>query len=106
MGSFFTRDSSLMNNTYIIGFTSYEGEAGRLGKKNYAIQKPRSNSFETWINEKYDYAFVDFKNYTKIFPNKADKFFLKGMGHISFKTEWTKLFDGIFYIKKMYPCQK
>ncbi|HEV8079612.1 MAG TPA: erythromycin esterase family protein [Chitinophagaceae bacterium] len=106
MGSFFTKDSALMNTTYIIGFASYKGEAGRLGRKNFAIVKPRPNGFETWINENYNYAFVDFKHYTKIFPGKLEKFFLKGMGHISFKTEWTKLFDGIFYIKEMYPCQK
>jgi len=106
MGSFFTSDSLLMSSTYIIGFTSYDGEAGRLGFKNYSINKPRSNSFENWISEKYDYAFVDFKKYNKIFPNKFESFFMKGLGHNNFKNEWSRIFDGVFYIKKMYPCQK
>ncbi|HUS03600.1 MAG TPA: erythromycin esterase family protein [Chitinophagaceae bacterium] len=106
MGNYFTRDSSLMNSTYIIGFTSYDGEAGRLGRKDFSINKPRRNGFETWINESYDYAFIDFKRYTKLFPGKTEKFYLKGLFHISFITEWPKIFDGVFYIKKMYPCRK
>jgi erythromycin esterase len=106
MGNFFTRDSLLMNSTYIIGFTSYDGEAGRLGRKDYSITKPRRNGFETWINESYNYAFIDFKRYTKLFPGKTEKFYLKGLFHISFITEWPKIFDGVFYIKKMYTCRK
>jgi erythromycin esterase-like protein len=106
MGSFFTRDSSLMNSTYILGFASYGGEAGRLGQKDYSISKPKKNGFETWINENYDYAFVDFKRYSRSYPDKSEKFYLKGLSHISFITDWTKLFDGVFYIKKMYTCQK
>ena len=106
MGSYFTKDSSLFKSTYIIGFTSYEGEAGRLGSKIYSVNKPKSDGFENWIDEKYDYAFVDFKNYRKLFPGQHEKFFLKGLSHISFKTEWIRLFDGIFYVKKMYACER
>lgn len=106
MGSFFTKDSLIRNSTYIIGFTSYDGEGGRLGSKDFTIAKPRPNSFENWIDKKYAYAFVDFKQYAKNFHGESEKFFLKGLSHNNFKNDWTKIFDGIFYIKKMYPCQK
>lgn len=107
MGSYFTRDSSIMKDTYVLGFTSYKGTAGRLGFKTYSIDNPKQNSFENWIDQQYNYAFVDFKTYNKKFPSQLDKFYLKGLGHYSFfKYDWTKVFDGVFYIKEMYPCKR
>jgi erythromycin esterase len=64
MGSIFTEDSSWKNNTYIIGFTSYEGTAGRTFDKKYKVSRPKSNSFENWISKDYKYAFVDLKDTT------------------------------------------
>jgi erythromycin esterase-like protein len=101
MSSYFTRDSSLLQKSYILGFTSYEGEAGRLGMKTFEIRKPKSNGFENWINKSFNYAFVNFKSYS----GTSEQFYLKGLGHNTFfKKDWTKIFDGIFYIKEMYPC--
>ena len=103
MGSYFARDSSLLKKSYIIGFTSYEGEAGRLGMKTFKIRKPKPDGFENWINKNFDYAFVDFKKYS----GDSKQFYLKGLGHNTFfKQDWTKIFDGIFFIKEMYPCER
>ncbi len=106
MGSFFTNDSLLLRSTYIIGFDSFSGDAGRLGFKDYTITKPRPNGFENWINTKYEYAFVNFKDFNNQFPNAPESFFLKGFGHSSFKTNWTRLFDAEFFIRNMFPCEK
>lgn len=107
MGSFLTRDEKLMNETYVIGFTSYQGKAGRLGMKTYAVRKPKSNGFENWIDKTYDYAFVDFSDYRTKFSDQTESFFLKGLGHyIAFKKDWTKVFDGIYFIREMYPCKR
>lgn len=103
MSSYFTRDSSLLQKSYIIGFTSYEGEAGRLGMKTFKIRKPKLDGFENWIDKNANYAFVDFKKY----GGDSEQFYLKGLGHNTFfKQDWTKIFDGIFYIKEMYPCKR
>jgi len=106
MGSYFTRDSLMQKNTFIIGFSSFSGDAGRLGVKDYTIAKPKLNGFETWIDNRFDYAFVDFRKFNERFPNVHEHFFLKGFGHLSFQTEWTKLFDAEIFIRKMYPCEK
>lgn len=106
MGSFFTRDTAMLNSTYIIVFTSYSGTAGRLGYKNYTIQQPRHNGFETWVNNQFNYAFVNLSTYRNTYSAENEKFFLKGLGHNSFKNTWANIFDGIFYIKNMYPCKK
>ena len=105
MGYYLSLDASVNNKMYIIGFTSFEGEAGRLGAKKFKIPQPQANSFETWIPESFAYAFTDFKTFHSFHANYADEFYLKGYGHQSrFKKDWTKVFDGVFFIRKMYSC--
>jgi erythromycin esterase-like protein len=109
MGGVFTSDTALMHKTYTIGFTSYEGTAGRLTQKKYKLQKPPANSFENWINPACNYAFVDFKKYNLAEPAGNEFFYMsasvKTPGlHTNSQAVWTKIFDGIFYIKEMYPC--
>ena len=107
MGSFLTSDKKYLNETYVIGFTSYEGEAGRLGFKTYPVRRPNTNGFENWINKSYNYSFIDFKTYNRHYPGDLHEFYLKGLGHNSaFPKDWTKIFDGIFFIRKMYPCKR
>jgi erythromycin esterase len=110
MGSVFTEDSITLKNTYIIGFTSYGGTAGRLSSKPYKVEKPEKNSFENWIDKRYSYAFVDFKKYNLSNSNNHDNFFMSGATkgnwyHKNHKAQWNDIFDGVFYIKEMYPCQ-
>ncbi|MDE1190847.1 MAG: erythromycin esterase family protein [Arachidicoccus sp.] len=65
MGDYFKDDSSLLKETYVLGFISYQGEAGRQTMERYNILMPKKNSFENWISPKYDYSFTDlasFKN--------------------------------------------
>jgi erythromycin esterase len=112
MGSVYTSDSSNFRSTYIVGFTSYEGTAGRLfQKKTYKVDKPKENSFENWINKSFDYAFVDFKKYNSEYANTPDNFYMSGavkgnFYHKNDKAQWNKIFDGVFYIKTMFPCKE
>jgi erythromycin esterase-like protein len=107
MGSYFTNSVKYLNETYVIGFTSYEGEAGRLGFKTYSVRKPKPNGFENWINKSYNYSFVDFKTYNSKYPDKSKAFYLKALGHnTAFEKDWTKVFDGVFFIREMYPCKR
>ncbi len=107
MGNYFASDEKYLNETYVMGFTSYEGEAGRLGFETYSVRKPKPNGFENWINKSYDYSFVNFKSYNNQYPTKSENFYLKGLGHNSaFEKDWTKVFDGIFFIREMYPCKR
>jgi erythromycin esterase-like protein len=114
MGSYFTSHTPDIK-TYILGFTSYEGTSGRLyignklGKK-YKLDKPKTNSFENWINPGYDFAFVDFQAFNSTHPAYREDFYLSGavMGslyHTSFKASWNNIFDGVFFIREMYPCE-
>jgi erythromycin esterase-like protein len=107
MGKFFTDDSVIRDQTYILGFTSYRGEAGRLGFKTFTVRNPVSNGFENWIDPHFAYSFVDFKTYNRQNPGKTEEFYMKGLGHQSrFKKDWTQIFDGVFFIRDMYPCKR
>ena len=114
MGSYFTSHTPDIK-TYILGFTSYEGTTGRLyvgnkpGKK-YKLDKPKTSSFENWINHSYDFAFVDFQAFNSRHPAYREDFYLSGsvMGniyHTGMKASWNNIFDGVFFIREMYPCE-
>ncbi len=111
MGAVFTQENFTKDKTYILGFTSYEGTAGRIFWKKYKIEKPRSNTFETWIDPKLDYVFVDFKKYNLLNPSLNESFYMSGSikgneQHTNHQAQWSKIFDGVFYIKRMYPCDQ
>jgi erythromycin esterase len=107
MSYHYTRDSLLMKQSYIIGFTSYQGMAGRLGpRKSFEIRKPKSDGFENWINPAYNYSFTDLRPYNKQLPIPSEPFYLKALGHQTFfKYDWSKVFDGVFFVRDMYSCK-
>jgi len=106
MGGAFTTDSALATHTYVLGFTSYEGTAGRLGFPDYPLPKPKKESFENWVRPKGAYSFVDFKNYRKAHAGENEEFYMSGYNHFNVEAQWTRIFDGVFYIDKMYTCKK
>lgn len=105
MGSHFTNDTARLRTTYSLGFDSYSGYAGRLGWDTSKIIEPKSDGFENWIDQRYEYAFIDFKKFKSSENYKPTSFFLKGMGHMNYKENWTEIFDGIFFIRNMYACK-
>ncbi|MEE1944269.1 erythromycin esterase family protein [Pedobacter sp. KR3-3] len=107
MGNFFTQDELLAKSTYILGFNARQGTAGRLTKESkYAIQAPKATGFETWIPDDTKFAFVDFKKFREKYPNQSTYFFMKGIGHSNAYALWTNIYDGVFYIRDMYPSEK
>jgi len=110
MGSYFTEDSTLRNETYVIGFTSYRGTAARFMAKVYKTEKPRAGGFENWVDKDFQYSFVDFKRFNKRFPYYSESFYMKcsitSPFHRNEKADWNKVFDGVFYIKDTYSCNE
>ena len=109
MGTEFTRDPVYNNKTYVLGFTSYAGKAGWINSKPYDVETPSKNSFENWIPESYNYGFVDFKKFNQLNNSEKTEFKMNGsvvkVLHKKYEAQWTKIFDGVFYIKNMYPCE-
>jgi len=108
MGYFFTEDTSLLNQTYIIGFTSYSG-SGKLMLGNISgekVTKPNKSSIETWMHKvNYPYSFIDFTmlNNSNI---KSEPIYMKSYINAEEKLNWNKYYDGVFFIDKMMPCER
>lgn len=109
MGTELTKDPDIDRKTYVIGFTSSSGETGLPGGKPYGVETPPKNSFEKWINEAYSYAFTDFTKFNASNSASAPDFTMNGsvveVLHKKYRASWTRIFDGVFYIKQMYPCK-
>ena len=91
--------------TYTIGFNSYQGTTARLTtNKEYTVEKPKKNSFENWVAPSCNFAFVDFTKYNEQHTD-ATYFDMKGLYHQNRKAAWTKIYDGIFFVRDMYPCK-
>ncbi len=111
MSSIFTEDTALAASTYVLGFTSKKGTAGRLKRvtKIYTVPKPNKRGFEYWIDSNLPYGFVDFTPYNQSISN-PEMFYMSGSIkgntlHSNHKAYWTKIFDGVMYIRDMYPCK-
>lgn len=91
-------------NMYILGFTSYMGTAGRIYVSPYTVEKPKKNSIEAWFEKKESpFAFLDFTRYRN---SNREYFLMKGKAHHNEEAVWNEVFDGVFYIRDMYPCKR
>jgi erythromycin esterase len=105
MGQYLSSETSLSDVIYSIGFTSYQGRGGRLWEKEFTIHKPRNNSLESWINDTFQYAFIDFTAHTRTSPKSNEVFNMRGWRYWTSKKQWNRVFHGMFYIKEMHPCK-
>lgn len=106
MAGEFSLDSVHRREVYSIGFTSVEGNAGRLGGPVYPVPGPGFLSFERWLWHDLDYAFVDFRPYNHEHLRDAVPFSMAAFGHRPYWAVWNRVFDGVIFIRKMYPCTR
>jgi erythromycin esterase len=111
MSTVYTSEERLMAQTYVLGFTSYEGTTGRLyyGAK-YKLPKPKADGFENWIGRDHPFAFVDFRKFNAENPGFSGDFYLAGgvkgsRYHTDMSARWNHFFDGVFFVRDMYPCK-
>jgi erythromycin esterase len=86
-------DNSLNGKAYLIGITSADYA------DDSKSQKSGNNDFEQWINESWNYAFVDFRNLADEGLDRNTLFKTKLIGHDAAEARWANAFDGILYIK-------
>ncbi|MDP2386378.1 MAG: erythromycin esterase family protein [Bacteroidota bacterium] len=98
----------LKDQVYVLGFDSYQGTFGQIGSKGkHKVDKPSVNSFEHYVfQKKHDFAFINFKDIKDTSIERKSSFKMKALLHHEIKGEWLSVFDGIFYIKDMYPCKE
>ncbi|MFZ1529393.1 MAG: erythromycin esterase family protein [Ferruginibacter sp.] len=91
------------NDLYALGFTSLKGASGKVGSASFNVPRVKKNSIEDWLSQtNFEQGFIDFTPFT----GQQDKFFMKGdINHKYSKENWMDFFDGVFYIKNMFPCE-
>ncbi len=108
MGYYFTQDTSMLNQTYVLGFTAYSGYGKlMLGGNTPAekVTKPNTSSIEAWLHKKgYPYSFVDFAKLNNSGIHMKP-FYMKSYINREEKLEWNKYYDGIFFIDYIMPCE-
>jgi erythromycin esterase len=105
MGTRFLRNPELRAQTYVMGFTSGEGTTGLLTANNtHSIASVKKNSVEKWMDVSA-YSFVDFASFNKL-GAAQNEFWMKGFSHYYSEEKWNRIFDGVFYIREMYPCKR
>ena len=100
MGSFL-EPKFKKEDIYTIGFTSREGTHGVF--KTTKLSKAESASLERWIPDEVDYAFLDLKGRSDL---ASETFTMRAIGHGNLNKSWQSKFDGLFYIREMYPSHK
>jgi erythromycin esterase len=91
------------DSAYLLGFTSREGKAGRITlKKKYYVSTRPGECFENWVDaHNAAYGFVALKDL-----DINAQFKMNGIGHVPMTANWKNIFDGVFYIRDMYPCDE
>jgi len=107
MGTVYTGDERMLKQSYVLGFASLRGEAGRITMSRYDLPKRKAEGLERWMDEGLRYGFVDFGAYNRGLSGPGEPFYMAGgvmMRHRNSKAEWNRVFDGVFYVRDMYPC--
>jgi erythromycin esterase len=112
MGDFLFKQSAVAQELYVVGFTSYSGTVNWTTSNSMSttVKKPAKKSLENWVPDDYDFAFINFLPYNEQHTGKAEAFSMKGsivnsgQHHAPYVHYWTKIFDGVFFIRNMYGC--
>lgn len=101
LGNYYTHKYN--QDTYILGFTSLTGHTKFVNDDNKRdVVTPEEDCFENTVKEKgFDYGFINFSNI-----DHDKKFKMAVLDHKLHTSKWTTSFDGIFYIKEMYGCDR
>lgn len=113
LGKKIAKDSSIRNfgeyladrkiNFYSICFTASKGSYGVKGQDketSYPVKECKKGSFESYFADKpYPFLFVDFNKG----QSKFSKFYMNPLNASYEKASWTEIFNGVIFIKEMYP---
>ena len=101
-------DKAMGAEVYALGFTAYKGRWGDVGMAmSTAVVLPAPNSLEDLLfSAGFEYALVNFRN-----PAAGGAWLREPLscGFLRLKpmiTDWTRVVDGMFFIKEMFPCTR
>ena len=111
MGTHFVQDPHWAKQTYVLGFASYQGTAGRLGMASFPVEAPDKNGLENWVPTTMAHGFLDFTPYNKQFNYPSTPFLMKSPSHFTIAARiapipWNLVYDGLFFIREVQATKK
>src|SRR5690606_30500403 len=100
MGYHFTKEDSINQKTYILGFTQHDGFGRFANDKSQSLKvgRPNKHSLEAWLkNTKKPYAFLDFLPFRSEHQNQKIEFLMKTYPDRQARSDWYNSYDGIFF---------
>ena len=93
--------SELGEFVYSIGFITYQGTRGRLDESPSNIETVPGSIESLWHHTGQPYSFLDFRSIES--EHWIRKPTIAHVDGVSERTNWTNVFDGLFYIDTMFP---
>lgn len=97
----------LGNELYSLAFLSHEGETARFAAQPSAIPPSSRGSLEDlFTRASFEYAFLDFRHPSAGGRWLRTRLTAKLLGHTEMQADWTRVVDGVFFIKRMERSHK
>jgi erythromycin esterase len=101
-------DEAMGSEVYSLGFASYRGRWAEIEMpvSNEVVPAPPGSLEGLFFSAGFDFAVIDFRN------PPADGAWLRGplscrfLKYKPMTADWTRIFDGMFFIKEMFPCTR
>lgn len=101
-------DKAMGTDVYVLGFTSYKGRWGEVGmSKSMEVAPAAPDSLEDlFFSAGFEYAWMDFRNIAADGAWLREPLSCRSLKYLPANTDWTRMMDGLFFIKEMYPSTR
>jgi erythromycin esterase len=98
-------DKAMGSEVYTVGFTAYRGRWGTVEMSTSMEVAPAvPNSLEDLLfSAGFEYALLDFRNLAADGAWLREPLSVRPLGYKPMTTDWTRIMDGVFFIKEMFP---
>lgn len=103
MGQFLFDSLKFRKNSYLIVFSSQNGKYGIIRSDLNHIKSCKYECLEDYIPKKIKFGFVNFVNYN-LNDGNIHTYRSHVLEHKCMLKNWKNAYDGLIYIKTMYPC--
>lgn len=93
--------------SYVLGFTAYQGKAGNLSSPPRVILPSRDGDLEGLMNSAgLEYAIVDFRRPPPSGNWLRQRIVARPLGYVRKEAHWTRVLDGMMYTRRMTPSTR
>jgi erythromycin esterase len=98
-------DKTMGPEVYTLGFAAYKGRWGSvvMSEPTEVIPAAPNSLEDLFFSAGFEYAWVDFRNLAADGAWLREPLSCRPLGYKPMIADWTRIMDGIFFIKEMFP---